>query len=289
MKRRFTLIELLVVIAIIAILATLLISVTRTGLVRVKEAKCVDNFKNIGTASFEFSGDNGGVMPTCTLNAPEANGGSCSDNNSWRFQIGQYIYDSGKDYIRLTESDSALQKGYVSAALCERSQAIKLTPELWEDILMCPLAEDFDSGIGYTFDSLSRENDNGFPDNYYRTGYGFSQSFCATEKMLYQGEMKDRPVGVNISNVEIPSETVMGGDTFYYGAVDLPNGLDTYLRVLSYYDLRNHGDCYNYHKDNTGINVVWADGSARFTDNSILKSGEATHGDVDYYFRVVKP
>ncbi len=58
-SRGFTLIELLVVIAIIAILAAMLLPALSSAKQRAQRISCLNNLKQMGTALFMYSGDNG--------------------------------------------------------------------------------------------------------------------------------------------------------------------------------------------------------------------------------------
>jgi len=64
-KKRFTLVELLVVIAIIAILAGLLIPSIVSILITAKQAECLNNLRQIGTAIIAYS-NTYGEMPRWT-------------------------------------------------------------------------------------------------------------------------------------------------------------------------------------------------------------------------------
>ncbi len=75
MKRRgFTLIELLVVIAIIAILAAILFPVFANAKERARQAKCLNNLKQLTMAMKAYCDDNNGVMPSINGNTSQVNG-----------------------------------------------------------------------------------------------------------------------------------------------------------------------------------------------------------------------
>lgn len=66
-RKGFTLIELLVVIAIIAILAALLFPVAVGARERGRQAKCISNLKQLGTALQQYMDDNSGRVPPISL------------------------------------------------------------------------------------------------------------------------------------------------------------------------------------------------------------------------------
>lgn len=69
MKRRgFTLIELLVVIAIIAILAAILFPVFANAKERARQAKCLNNLKQLSSAFKQYCDDYDGIMPSICAN-----------------------------------------------------------------------------------------------------------------------------------------------------------------------------------------------------------------------------
>lgn len=65
-KNAFTLIELLVVIAIIAILAAILLPVLSQAQERGKRTSCLNNLKQIGTASLVYANDNNDWVPSAS-------------------------------------------------------------------------------------------------------------------------------------------------------------------------------------------------------------------------------
>jgi len=61
--RAFSLIELLVVIAIIAVLAALGFSWARSAMDRANASKCASNLRQLATATFAYTAENGGKLP----------------------------------------------------------------------------------------------------------------------------------------------------------------------------------------------------------------------------------
>ena len=90
MRRRtsegFTLIELLVVIAIIAILAAILFPVFQNARERGRQAKCLNNFKQLYVALRFYSDDNGGKLPNVSISTDYGNPSSidwCGTESVW--------------------------------------------------------------------------------------------------------------------------------------------------------------------------------------------------------------
>jgi len=81
-RRGFTLIELLVVIAIIAILAAILFPVFATAREKARQASCLSNTKQLGTAVMMYNQDYDELMPLFKVTSPR---------NTWVGLIQPYI------------------------------------------------------------------------------------------------------------------------------------------------------------------------------------------------------
>jgi prepilin-type N-terminal cleavage/methylation domain-containing protein/prepilin-type processing-associated H-X9-DG protein len=82
----FTLIELLVVIAIIAILAAILFPVFAQARAKARQATCLSNLKQLGTAFMMYAQDYDETYPMCNYQAP-----GTTNNITWQYFIDPYV------------------------------------------------------------------------------------------------------------------------------------------------------------------------------------------------------
>ncbi|MEW6306720.1 MAG: DUF1559 domain-containing protein [Verrucomicrobiota bacterium] len=88
-RSAFTLIELLVVIAIIAILAAMLLPALSRAKGKALAASCMSNYKQLGTATHMYLGDNKDKIPYCSLRM------NSGENLSWDELIMTYMGGPG--------------------------------------------------------------------------------------------------------------------------------------------------------------------------------------------------
>ena len=86
-KKGFTLIELLVVIAIIAILAAILFPVFAQAREKARQATCLSNLKNLGTAVVMYTQDYNECYPM------GIGPGTVESTYYWTYKVGQYVKD----------------------------------------------------------------------------------------------------------------------------------------------------------------------------------------------------
>lgn len=89
--RGFTLIELLVVIAIIAILASILFPVFSRARAKARQAACMNNLKQLGTAFHMYCQDYDELLPSWCFGAMNNNDGPAQGAYTWDTVLSPYI------------------------------------------------------------------------------------------------------------------------------------------------------------------------------------------------------
>lgn len=92
----FTLLELLIAIAITVILAALLLSATRSSMMKTKQLRCANNLRTIGQAISLFVADNNGEYPRASTPNDQGNPDWQYEGGFWFNALGPYLGDGNR-------------------------------------------------------------------------------------------------------------------------------------------------------------------------------------------------
>ena len=216
--RAVTLVELLVVIGIIALLISILLPSLNKARESAKTVQCLSNMRQIGLAIVQYANQNKGFIPPYNINA--SNVSNLPQGHAYWFQL---IMDSGL----LGTADEYGQK--------------------FDQVFVCANHTDITAVLPNSLQSI---------DRYMRGYWGLINYGINTSLFLNQTNWDggpNLPIGVKMSQVRKPSETVMVCEA---NSIVFPYRTSYY--VYPYYDA-SAGFAYPFHSK-SGCNVLWVDG-----------------------------
>jgi prepilin-type N-terminal cleavage/methylation domain-containing protein/prepilin-type processing-associated H-X9-DG protein len=190
MNRRpgFTLIELLVVIAIIAVLAAILFPVFAQAREKARQAGCLSNEKQIGTAVLMYAQDYDEQSPPWWYNVPNVG------PVYWHYWLKPYV-KSTQVFICPDASGCSASEGPPSLTLAERQAGVK----------GC-------AGFGGTRAVFDREAVPATPWTYGSGSYGWNACFVSSHRINPGKGVFEDKVGTSFTQIPFASETIMIGE-----------------------------------------------------------------------------
>ena len=135
-KPGFTLVELLVTISIIVVLAVLAVAGGSAVLTSSRQAKCMGNLRNIGTALHLYAADRGGALPGTTHTA--------GLDGSWIYALEEYLGEF--DETRICPADP----------LRDQRLRARGTSYLLNSFIFVPETDPFGMPVGSAMNHLNR-------------------------------------------------------------------------------------------------------------------------------------
>ncbi len=189
--RGFTLIELLVVVAIIAVLVAVLLPALNKAREAARLTVCSSNLKQIGTAVFMYSGDNGGKWPRYISYGTPFDNGHWSTCVIWNNEGGTWHWDAlGRlwgptNYIKDRKvffcPADRWNRGYISARKWDGTD----TSSIWATYCVRGWAQGYTSLTGYPGKTLNNANNYALVSCFFMYSVGQPIGKLAYHKTVY--------------------------------------------------------------------------------------------------------